>query len=330
MSLQFNERGSSMHKLIGGILVILLAHGILEARTVDRILVKVNEEIITLSELTREMAPARKDLSGKYSGAKLEQELQKAEKQMLDGMIEDKLIYQKAVELEYPANAGEKVDAYIQDLIKGNNLKSTDELEEALAREGTSLEEYRKMIERRMISQALVNDFIGAKISLLTPEIEKYYQNHIAEYTTPEEVTLSEIIISKTDGSPEAENRANDIYSQIQKGGSFTALANQYSKGTTANKGGGIGTYLLEKLNPDTIKAISSLKESEASKPQKIAEGFIIYRLDMRKPAIVQSFEEAKESIKQKLYNEKRDPEYDRFIQQLKEDAYIQIFPEMK
>jgi peptidyl-prolyl cis-trans isomerase SurA len=326
----FNERGSSMHKLIGGILVILLAHGILAAKTMDRILVKVNDEIITLSELNREMAPIRKELQDKYSGTQLEQAIQKAEKQTLDGLIEEKLIYQKAVELEYPAHAGEKVDSYIEDLIKENHLKGTDELEEALAREGKSMKDYRELIERQMVSQELVNDFISAKISLLTPEIEKYYQNHLADYTTPEEVTLSEIIIAKTEGSPEAENRANDLYSRIQKGEPFATLANQYSKGTTANKGGSIGTYLLAKLNPDTIKAISSLKDSEVSKPQKIAEGYIIYRLDMRKPAIIRPLEEVRDSIKEKLYIEKRHPEYERFIQQLREDAYIQIFPEIK
>lgn len=319
-----------MHKLIGGILIILLGQGILTAKTVDRILVKVNDEIITLSELNREMAPLRKDIQSKYSGTQLEQALQKAEKQTLDGLIEEKLIYQKAVELEYPARAGEKVDTYIQDLIKENNLKSTDEFEELLAREGRSLKEYREMVERKMISQELVNDFISAKISLLTPEIEKYYQNHADDFTTPEEVTLSEIIIAKTEGSPEAENRANDLYRRIQQGESFTTLANQYSKGTTANKGGSIGTYLLGKLNPDTIKAISSLKESEVSKPQKIAEGFIIYRLDMRKAAVTRPLEEVRDSIKDKLYSEKRHPEYERFILQLKDDAYIQIFPEMK
>jgi peptidyl-prolyl cis-trans isomerase SurA len=319
-----------MHKLIGAILVIMLGNGILEAKTVDRILAKVNDEIITLSELNREMAPLINDLKKKYSGSQLEQAIQKAEKQTLDGLIEGKLIYQKAMELEYKAHAEEKVDAYIQDLIKENNLKGTDELEEALAREGKSLKEYREIIEKQMISQDLVNDFISSKISLLTPEIERYYQNHQEDYTTPEEVTLSEIIIAKTEGSPEAENRAQDLYRRLQQGEAFVTIANQYSKGTTANKGGGIGTYITSKLNPDTIKAISAIKEGEVSAPQKITEGFIIYRVDNRKPAVTRPMEEVRDHIKEKLYFEKRHPEYQRFIQQLKEDAYIQIFSEIK
>lgn len=319
-----------MRRLMGGILVLLLGTFIAEGKTVDRILAKVNDEIVTLSELSREMAPIRKELEAKFSGAQLEQALQKAEKQALDSLIEEKLIYQKAVELEYQANAEERITAFIQQIMKDNNLKDTDELEDALLKEGRSLKEYREYLERRIISQELVNDFINARVSLLTPEIEKYYQNHLNDFTTPEEVTLSEIIITNTEGLQDAESRANDIYRRLQQGESFTSLASQYSKGTTAAKGGGIGTYMQTKLNPDTAKAVANLKDGEVSKPQKLADGFILYRLDSRKPAVVRPLEEVKDSIRNVLYQQKRNPEYDRFITQLKEDAYIQIFPEIK
>lgn len=319
-----------MRRLMGGILVLLLGACVAEAKTVDRIIAKVNEEIITLSELNRELEPIRKEFAGKYSGAQLEQALQKAEKQALDALIEQKLIYHKAIELEYQAHAEEMVTAQLQQIMKDNNLKDTDEFEEALAKEGKSLKEFREEVERQLISRQLVNDFINARISLLTPEIEKYYKDHLEDYTTPEEVTLSEIIIGSADASQDAANQANDIYQRLQRGESFATLASQYSKGTTASKGGSIGTYLLAKLNPDTVKAIASLKEGEASKPQKTAEGYILYRMDARKPAVVRPLEEVKDGIKDALYQQKRNPEYDRFISQLKEESYIQIFPEMK
>jgi peptidyl-prolyl cis-trans isomerase SurA len=319
-----------MRKLFAGILVALFGGCFASAKTVDRIIAKVNDEIITQSELNREMAPIVKELASKYSGEQLDQAIQKAEKQTMDSLIEEKLIYQRAVELEYQAHADTQVTEYIQQLMKDNNLKDTDELEAALAREGKSLKEYREYVERRIVTQQLVNDFINSRISLLTPEIEKYYKNHLSDYTTPEEVTLSEIIIADTDAAPNAETRSNDIYRRLQQGESFTTLANQYSKGPTANTGGNIGTYLLEKLNPDTVKAIAKLKVGEVSQPQKSKEGFVIYRVDARKEAVVRPLEEVKDSIKQILYQQKRNPEYDRFITQLREEAYIQIFPEMK
>ncbi len=56
----------------------------------------------------------------------------------------------------------------------------------------------------------------------------------------------------------------------------------------------------------------------------------MIYRVDARKAPVVRPLEEVKDEIRNKLYQEKRNPEYDRFIAQLREEAYIQIFPEME
>lgn len=314
-----------MKKSMGSILVILFVANMAGAGTVDRILAKVNDEIITLSELNREMEPVRKEIMGKLSGAQQEKELKQVEEQILNNLIEAALIYQKAVELEYNAHAEEKVDDTIQDVMKSNNLKSTDELEDALAQEGRSLKTYKEYIERQIISQELVNDFINSRISLLTPEIERYYQNHQEDFTTPGEVTLSEIILDAA-----TESSAAEIARRVKEGESFATLAGQYSKGTTAGKGGGIGTYIVDKLNPDTRSAIANVSEGEISSPQKSAEGLVIYRVDARKSVVVQPLDEVKDVIRNVLYQQKRMPEYDRFIAQLKEDAYIQIFPEMQ
>ena len=318
-----------MKKTVRSILVILFVVSMVEARTVDRILAKINDEIITQSELSREMEPIRKEIMSKISGPQQEAELKKAEEQILNSLIESALIYQKAVEMEYNAQAEERVDSYIQELMKANNIRDTDELENALAQEGQSLKTYREQIERQIISSDLVNDFINSRINLLTPEIERYYQNHQADFTTPEEVTLSEIILDATNAE-DAKGRADDIARRINEGESFAVLAGQYSKGTTAGKGGDIGTYIVDKLNPETREVIANVRDGEISTPQKSNEGFIIYRVDARKPTEVKPLDEVRDTIKNILYQQKRMPEYDRFITQLKEDAYIQIFSEMQ
>ena len=114
------------------------------------------------------------------------------------------------------------------------------------------------------------------------------------------------------------------------KGESFAVLASQYSKGITAGKGGATGTIQLSKLNSDTIKAIASLKEGEISKPQKLKNLYVIYHIDARKPVSVRPLEEVKPEIRARIQNQKYTPEYERFISQLKENAYIQYFDEIK
>ena len=210
--------------------------------------------------------------------------------------------------------------------MKENNIKDTEELAAAFEQQGESLADYREQLRRQIIARDLVQEFVGSRITLLTPEIEKFYKDNAAEFTVPEEVTLSEIILTDAD----AGSRAEDILRRLREGEPFAALASQYSKGPTANKGGGIGTYVLDKLNPEIVTAIKGLKEGEVSKPQKIKEGLVVYRVDSRKPAHVRPLEEVREEIQDRLYQRRFTPELERYIAQLKEDAYIQYFTEIK
>jgi len=319
-----------MKKIFWMLPVILLSLRGAEAKTVDRILVQVNDEIITLSELNREMVPVRKELASKYTGEKLEEVLQKAEKQVLETLIQEKLLYQKAAELGFGANVESRVSSYLQQLMKENNIKDTDELSTALEQQGMTLKDYREQLRKRIMRDDLVQEFVGSRITLLTPEIEKFYKDHAAEFTTPEEVTLSEIIIASQGDDKAAESRVNDLVGRVQKGESFASLASQYSSGPTANKGGSIGTYILSKLNPDTAFAIANVKEGDISKPQKIKEGYVIYRVDKRKAAYVRPLDEVRTEIKNQLYQRKFAPELERYINQLREDAYVQFFSEIK
>jgi peptidyl-prolyl cis-trans isomerase SurA len=319
-----------MKSLLWAIPAILLACSSAPAKTVDRIVAQVNDDIITMSELNRETAAFRKELASKYTGQQLEQLIQKGEQQALDSLISEKLMYQKGVELGFNADVDSKVTEEVQGLVKELNLKDTEELEKYFEDEGRSLKEYRENVKRQIIVRDLIYAFVDSRITLLTTEIEKYYQDHQAEFSTPEEVTLSEILIADEGNGTEAEARANDIYGRLQKGESFAELATQYSKGSTANKGGSIGAYLLSKLNVDTVKAIAGLKEGDVSKPQKIKEGFIIYRIDTRKATAVLPLDQVKNQIKNLLYAKKRGPEIERYVNQLKEEAYINILPEMK
>jgi len=237
-------------------------------------------------------------------------------------------IIQKAIELGYDATVETSVASEVQQIMKENNLPDTEALEEALAQQGMTARELREQIRDALMAQYLVNDFVRSRITLLTPEIEKYYKDHTADFTTPEEVTLSEIIIPADGSDTAAESRANDLYGRLQQGEPFSALASQYSKGPTANKGGSIGTIKVSDIRADMLNAIKGLKEGDISKPQKTDEGYVIYHVDSRKYASVKSLDEVREDIKDLLYRQKFNPEFDRFISQLKEDAYIQIYSE--
>ncbi len=312
------------------ILLVTSAGAQTETKTVDRILAQVNDDIITLSDLNRAMAEVKQELATRFAGEQLAQEVKKAEKDMLDELIKEKLLLQKATELGFGANVDVQVSAAVENIRKKNNIKDMQEFERALAQQGMNMVSFRDQIRKQIITNSLIQEFVGSRITLLSQEIEKYYKDHAAEYSTPEEVSLSEIIIPSEGDPAAAEARAKDILRRLRQGESFASMVSQYSKGPTASKGGSIGSYVMEKLNPDVANAIRGVKEGDVSDIQKIKEGFVIYRVDQRKPTVMRPLEEVKDEIKNKIWEQKFKPEMDRFIAQLKEDAYIQIFSDIK
>ena len=75
---------------------------------------------------------------------------------------------------------------------------------------------------------------------------------------------------------------------------------------------------------------IAEVKEGDFTGVQKIKEGFVIYRVDTRKKAQTRPLEEVRDEIRNRLWEKKFNPEFECFITQLKDEAYIQIFAETK
>jgi len=319
-----------MRRIVWTVVAMLAFCWSVPAKIVDRILAQVNDDIITLSDLNREMAEIRQDLATKYTGQQLEDETKRAEKDVLDELIRQKLLLQKGNELGFGANLDSQVSAAIDKIRKDNKFKDIQELEAAAATQGLTLAGLRERIRKSIISQSVVQEFVGARITLLSQEVDKYYKNHLSDFAIPEEVTLSEIVIPVEGGESEVQAKAGEIRKKIMEGEAFATLASQYSKGPTAGKGGTIGTYITQKLNPEIARAIADVKEGDVTAVLKSKEGYVIYRVDTRKAASYQPLEEVRDKIKNKIYEQKFNPEFERFIAQLKEDAYIQIFGEIK
>jgi peptidyl-prolyl cis-trans isomerase SurA len=324
-----------MKKMAGFLgMLLVLATGLpaqnKPAKIVDRIVAQVNEDIITQSDIDRAMIGIKQELAQKYTGEQLEQEIRKEQDSLLEELIRKKLVLQKATELGMGSGMDVQVSAYIEDLRKKNNLKDMDEFEQALAQQGMTLAGFRDDIKKEMIIQEVIGYFVDSRITLLAEEIERFYKEHTKDYSSPEEVTLSEIVIPTGNNDGQALTLANEYRKRIQQGESFAALASQYSKGATAAKGGAIGTFEVAKISPQIAGAVASIKEGDVSQVTKIPEGYAIFRVDGRKPSILRPFDDKlRNEIKMMLYQQKRQPEMERFIAQLKEDAYIQKFPEL-
>lgn len=319
-----------MRNVFAMALIILCGCSNAEARVVDRVYAQVNEDIITMSDVNRRIEALRQELSKRYEGDRLEQALTKEKDTVLESLIEEKLLIQKAIEVGIDAEIEPKVSSSIQKIMKDNGIAEMEQFEDILEQQGSSLGKFRDGVRDGIMQQEVINIFVHSRITLLTQEVEQYYKDHAQDFATPEEVGLSEIVLTaEHEGSEEAAlERARDLQDRLKKGESFKTLAGQYSRGSTSNIGGSIGNNLIEKWHPDIVKAIEGLEEGDVSEPQKTPDGYVIYRVDTRKHSMIPPLEEVETQIRNLLWMNKVNPELERYLDRLKEEAYIQIYPE--
>ncbi|HON00257.1 MAG TPA: SurA N-terminal domain-containing protein, partial [Acidobacteriota bacterium] len=227
-----------------------------EPIVLDEIVAKVNSEIITLTDLKRTLRQLRLELEEQASTPEeLEKLFQERKRGVLRMVIQNKVLVQKAEELGVTSDIDTDVASYLEELRKETGIPSLDVLDQYLRQRGSSLTEYRQRVREQMIAQALLQQFVYSKITLLTPEVEAYYREHLQEFTEPAKVHLAEILFLK-EGKNAAEQRAKaeQALQRLEQGEAFEDVAREMSEGPTASRGGDIGEFIRGSMNPELEK----------------------------------------------------------------------------
>ncbi|MGH9342040.1 MAG: peptidylprolyl isomerase [Acidobacteriota bacterium] len=298
----------------------------------DEIVAKVNSEVITLTDLQRETKTLRDDLNQQIQDPKaLEEQFEERKKMLLVEIIQKKLLIQKAEELGVTANIEVDVSAYIEEIRKENNIPNMEVFEQALQRQGLSMAVFRQNIRERLIQESLLGQFVYSKITLLTPEIEAFYQENLDQFTEQPEVELSEILLL-TEGKDKAQvrQRAEEALARLQSGTSFEEVAKEYSDGPTAGRAGVIGTFKKGSLAQEIEDSAFKLEEGQSSGVIETEFGLQIIKVLKKSAAKQKSLEEVRPQIQRFLYAQKAQPEVKEFLEDLRTQSYIYVAPKYR
>ncbi len=308
----------TMIKTLAGVLLaaaaFLLTVGAAAASgpvVVDRVVAVVNDEIITMSDLQREMQK-RRDIAD--------------QRLLLEDMIDRKLqmVAAKRNGLEV---ADRELTEAINDIMKRNNMDNT-QFESALSKEGLTLELYRIELREQMTMSRLFDKFVRTGLSVDEAEIKAYYDKNVKQFSLPEEVRVRLLVVTVSEkASPTqltaAEEQAAALMARIRKGENFIGLIRENSGGPTAAQDGDLGFMQRDHVIPEIEEAAKNLKPGEYAGPVKGADGFYLIRVEeVRTP--VKPFEKVKEEIQKLLYEQKMENAYRTFLQSLRSEAHIE------
>jgi len=324
--------------------LLLIAAGTLPARAgqevIERILVKVNGDILTKTDLEQRQIAALRQRNQPFNPADLQNDerlktiLAEITPEILVNAIDELLIVQRGKELGYRLSA-EQFDETLASIKKENKLETEEQFQAALKQEGMTLDDLRRLLEKEFLIRRVQAD-IGQNIQLTEDQARAYYDAHPAEFTKAATVTLREILVEAPpfvrDGqrvvnAAEEERlaeRAAGIRTRLLAGEDFAKVAAEVSDAPSKANGGLIGPLDLADLAPALQEQLKKLKPGEISEPLRSARGYQILKVEELAEPSLQPFDQVRDLIADKVYVEKRNTEFDAYIRKLRAQAIIE------
>jgi peptidyl-prolyl cis-trans isomerase SurA len=305
-----------------------------ELQVVDEVIAQINDDVITLSMLRREIKE-RVDTM-KQSGMTEQQaseEVMKRQPELIATLVNEALLLQKGKELELSSEVEAEVNRRMLEVAKEQGIQTIEKLYQAMRDGGVDPESTRQTLRTELMKQAVIQQEVDRKIffGLTLPELQKYFQEHQEKFRKPETVTISEIFLSSA-GKNEAEvkARALELVVQLRAGADFAKVAAANSERevngvrTGPQSGGKVGTFETPNLRDDIANSVKVVQVGGISDPLRNNDGYQIFRVDARTSASTSAtFNE--NQVREAITMERSGKAREEYMKQLQEDSYIKV-----
>ncbi len=237
-----------------------------------------------------------------------------------ENIIERVLLAQEAERLNEPVLKKE-VDDALQSLMDQQGGRESFVAHTGLSEEGEKL--LRRDLACRIRIDRLVDRICGLHPEPDEPALRRYYQEHIDDFRSEEEIRVSHIFKSlrKSENRDELYAGLLDIRRRAQAGEDFDALARETTDKDVEDIDLG---YFRRGEHMDEFETIVfSMDTGEISPIFGTHWGFHLAKVTGRRPALAKPFEEVRDTVAQCIVEEHRKARLDAFLSELKQKAEI-------
>jgi peptidyl-prolyl cis-trans isomerase SurA len=325
-------------------LVASLAGVAARAEVIEQVLVKINGEIFTKTDLENRQVAALRQMGQQVdpktdpSDAQLKKMLDDVTPQLLVNVVDEILLVQRGHELGYTMS-NDRFQSIVDSIKKDNKINSEEEFQAALKQENMTLSDLRKNLEKQMIVSQVQQNEVLSRIAVSDDEARRYYDAHKSEFTSPQTVTLREIFVAVPgDGvtlnvgrDEDARAKAEDIRKRAVAGESFEKLAADLSDAPSKANAGLIGPLNLNDLSQDIKSLLTPMKPGDITQVLRSAKGYQLLKLESISTAELMPFDKARDQISDRVFTGKRNEEFQKYLDKLRSQSIIEWKnPELK
>ncbi len=299
------------------------------AEVVDRVIAVVNEEIISLSELSSAVNPyAERIKSLGYPSEKEREMLFKVREDMLDQLINQKLTDQESK--KYRISVSEKELDNAIERAKEVNHYTDEDLRHMLAKEDMTMEGYRSKVKEHLIRSKLLNFAIKSKIIITRDEIKSYYDSNIEKYRGEKKYHLKNMVKRvelnvSIDEKQNIRSKMEEIYDGLKGGKKFEDVGKSYADSEFDIKNMDLGMFKHSELSTEIQEAIKGLKTGEFSKIVETEIGYQIIFMEKIEEKPDKSLEEVTPEIQDILFGEVVEKKFESWIGDLRQKSHIKV-----
>lgn len=296
------------------------------AEVVDQIVAIVNDEIVTFSELKKVLNPIYAQYEKTYEGDELVEKMVKARNEVLEQLINNKLLMQEA------RKNGVKIDQKEVDerlsQIKAR-FPSEEDFTKALGMDGMTVDNLKKNVEEQLLIRGLVQQELAHKAMIAPREVEEYYKSHAGDFSEGETINVCNILIKHKKRAENEPDKAWDMISNIRKevknGADFEVLAKRYSEGPNAAKGGDMGFFGRGTMMKEIEEVAFNMKVGEVSEIIKTDTGYHILYLKARRSPRLVPIQDVSKDIEKELFQRKIEELKGDYVKEIRKKAFVKI-----
>jgi peptidyl-prolyl cis-trans isomerase SurA len=288
-----------------------------------QIVAKVNDEIITKHDLDYRYQVILLSLRGQ--GVKNRDFIYK---QSLEQLIEDEVKRQDLINKNIKLEEGE-LNYYIHNIEKDKRLKRGG-LKSYFASNNVSYDDYLQKVKNDILWNKLIKQNIEPNIAVFEYEIEEAVE-YILKDSNRVRFNVSEIFIpvKNINKKNETKKSLEKLVKEIEISNNFEEVATKISRSSTSKNFGNIGWLDENDINEKIFNGIKNLEKGEISNPVFIGDnesgGFYIFKLNDKKIERVIK-EEEMNRVKSIIYNQKLNVAIKKYLDNLKSNAFVEIY----
>ncbi|MGE5275533.1 MAG: SurA N-terminal domain-containing protein [Acidobacteriota bacterium] len=289
------------------------------AEIVESVVARVNDQPITHSEFENRCSLELRS-AGDADGRR----------RVLDEMIQEKLLEEKAKELDVAATDAE-VEEAVERVKRQYNLATDAEFDAALAQSKMTRDDLRKQLRQTITMQKVVGREVTGKITMNDDVLRLEYERRKDElYKVPEQAHVYEIVLrfSSEDAAARqaAVEKIEEARAKIAAGMPFSDAAKQYSEGNARDRGGDLGTVAKGELLPALDSAVFADPPQEYPAPVLLPGSVHLFHVAERKPAGYKPFAEVRGDLQKRMSENIYDKHLAEYVEKLRREAFIKIY----